>query len=105
MVSTSPRVLIIGAGVVGLTAALCLRKQGAHVTVIADRFSPDLTSVVAGALWEWPPAVCGFHQNQESLERSKTWSVESYKIFAELANLGATGPKTGVYLRPAVFYF
>lgn len=105
MMSNAPRVLIIGAGVIGLTTALCLRKQGAKVTVIADRFSPDLTSVVAGALWEWPPAVCGNHQDQKSLERSKMWSMHSYKVFTELAKNSAIRSETGVYLRPAVFYF
>ena len=61
------RVLVIGAGVSGLTSALCLRRRGFEVTVVADRFAPLVTSVVAGALWEWPPAVCGYHQDQVSL--------------------------------------
>ena len=55
-------VLVIGAGVSGLTSALCLSRRGFDVTVVADRFAPRVTSVVAGALWEWPPAVCGHHQ-------------------------------------------
>jgi D-amino-acid oxidase len=94
------RVLVIGAGVSGLTSALCLRRRGLAVTVVADRFAPQVTSVVAGALWEWPPAVCGHHQDQVSLGRSKGWAATSYEIFADLAR----DPATGVFLRPATFY-
>lgn len=95
------RVLVIGAGVSGLTTALCLRERGFQVTVIADRFAPQVTSVVAGALWEWPPAVCGQHQDAASLKRSKAWCELSYGIFTELARDKATG----VFLRGATFYF
>ena len=55
------RVLVIGAGVTGLTTSLCLRGRGFDVTIVAEKFAPDIVSVVAGALWEWPPAVCGHH--------------------------------------------
>jgi D-amino-acid oxidase len=94
-------VLVLGAGVSGLTCALCLARRGFRVTVVADLFAPRVTSVVAGALWEWPPAVCGHHQDQVSLSRSKVWAATSYDIFAELARDAATG----VFLRPATFYF
>ena len=93
-------VLVIGAGVSGLTSALCLRRKGFEVTVVADQFAPQVTSVVAGALWEWPPAVCGHHHDQVSLERSKVWCQKSYEIFADLAR----EPATGVFLRPVTFY-
>jgi D-amino-acid oxidase len=95
------RVLVIGAGVVGLTTALCARRAGHEVTVIADRFAPNLTSVVAGALWEWPPAVCGHHRDEESLDRAKSWCMTSYRMFERLA----ADTLTGVYIRPAAFYF
>jgi D-amino-acid oxidase len=95
------RVLVIGAGVSGLTSALCLLRKGFEVTVIADRLAPEVTSVVAGALWEWPPAVCGYHHDQVSLSRSKSWSATSYRMFTELA----ADNTTGVFLRPVTFYF
>jgi D-amino-acid oxidase len=95
------RVLVIGAGVTGLTSALCLRRSGFEVTVLADRFAPHVTSVVAGALWEWPPAVCGHHNDEGSLNRSKSWCASSYQIFAELA----LDRSTGVFFRPVTFYF
>ena len=89
---------MIGAGVIGLTTALCLRRRGFEVTVVADRFAPNITSVVAGALWEWPPAVCGHRHN---LERAKSWAEKSYAIYEELAS----NPATGVFVRPVTFYF
>jgi D-amino-acid oxidase len=92
------RVVVIGAGVIGLTTALCLLRRGFAVTIVADRFTPDVTSIVAGALWEWPPAVCGHDRN---LERAQAWAGRSYRIFAELA----ADPATGVFIRPAAFSF
>jgi D-amino-acid oxidase len=93
--------LIIGAGVSGLTTALCLHRRGIRSTVVSDRFAPNVTSVVAGALWEWPPAVCGFHHDQISLARSKHWCMVSFRKFEELAK----DPETGAHLRPVTFYF
>jgi D-amino-acid oxidase len=94
-------VLVIGAGVTGLTTSLCLRGQGFDVTIVADKFAPDIVSVVAGALWEWPPAVCGHHLDQVSLARSKDWCMTSYRVFSDLAR----NPETGVFLRTVAFYF
>jgi D-amino-acid oxidase len=99
--STGKSVLVIGAGVSGLTTALCLARKGYAVTVIADRFAPRVTSIVAGALWEWPPAVCGHHRDPVSLARAKTWCETSYGIFTDLAR----DPATGVFIRPVTFYF
>lgn len=94
-------VLVIGAGVSGLTTALVLARRGIRVTVVAERFAPDIVSAVAGALWEWPPSVCGRHHDERLLQRSKTWAMSSYCSFARIA----ANPHTGVFLRPAVFYF
>jgi D-amino-acid oxidase len=100
--SSDPRALIIGAGIAGLTTARCLQEQGFSVTVIADRFQGATTSVIAGALWEWPPAVCGFYEGQgeQALLAEQRWCVESYRRFEELAQ----SERTGVYWRPAIFY-
>lgn len=99
--SQNRKALIIGAGVSGLTTALCLHRQGIQSTIVAEKFAPEITSVVAGALWEWPPAVCGYHQDQAALERAKHWSMVSYRKFEKLS----LAPETGVYLRPSGFYF
>ena len=72
----SPTVLILGAGVSGLTTALCLAHEGFRITIVADQVSPGITSNVAGALWEWPPAVCGRHHDDVLLAPSKGWSLQ-----------------------------
>lgn len=95
-------VLVVGAGVSGLTTALCLARRGFHITIVADQVSPGITSNVAGALWEWPPAVCGRHHDDVLLAPSKAWSLTSYERFCELAEAPT---RTGVFLRPANFYF
>jgi D-amino-acid oxidase len=95
------RALAIGAGVSGLTTALCLRRAGFDVSVVAEKFAPDIVSVVAGALWEWPPAVCGHRLDPTSLERSKGWCMDSYRAFWDLARQA----DAGVFLRQVVFYF
>ena len=78
------------------------------MTVVAKEYASPvasgkrITSEIAGALWEWPPAVCGRHTDEKSLERSKVWCMDSYGKFMELA----MNPKeTGAYLRQSVFYF
>ncbi|MGL4176739.1 MAG: FAD-dependent oxidoreductase [Dermatophilaceae bacterium] len=94
-------VLVVGAGVAGLTSAVTLALAGHRVTVLARDYAPEVTSVVAGALWEWPPAVCGHHRDEASIERSKEWCVLSYELFGQLAR----DPATGVHVRPVVFHF
>lgn len=97
----SNHVLVIGAGVSGLTTARCLLDAGFEVIVLAEKSAEFTPSVVAGALWEWPPAVCGYHTDSESLRKSKQWSAASYERFDALA----AHPETGVRMMPAVFYF
>ena len=91
-----------------MTSALQLLQKGYKVTVLAKEYASPvasgkrITSEIAGALWEWPPAVCGRHTDEKSLERSKVWCMDSYGKFMELA----MNPKeTGAYLRQSIFYF
>ncbi len=95
------RVLVIGAGVSGLTTAKCLVEAGFDVTVVAEKRAEFTPSVVAGALWEWPPAVCGHHTDTVSLRRSKEWAAATYRRFARMAAEAVPG----VRMTTAVFYF
>ena len=98
------KVLVIGAGVSGLTTAIRLKESGFDVVIVAEKFAPGLASNVAGALWEWPPAACGKHGTPRSLERSKEWCMTSYEKFKTLhATLGSKS--TGICLRNITFYF
>ena len=77
------------------------------MTVIATEFASPasgkrITSEIAGALWEWPPAVSGSHVSEESLERAKVWCMDSYAKFVEMA---MSAEQTGVFMKQSVFYF
>jgi D-amino-acid oxidase len=65
-----------------------------------------LTSQIAGALWEYPPAVCGSHTDQLSLEFSKGWAMTSYRIWSAIARLpDHYGADTaGVRIRKSTFF-
>ena len=82
-----PDVLVVGAGVSGLTTAVCLAEAGHGVEIRADRLPPDTTSAVAGALWG-PHLV-------ETGERAVRWCSATLAAFRELAAGPASGA-TGV---------
>ncbi|MGA5703306.1 FAD-dependent oxidoreductase [Peterkaempfera bronchialis] len=79
------RVVIVGAGVAGLTTAVVLAEAGASVHVIAEQV-PGVTSLVAGAMWG-PYLV-------EPKYKGDQWGQRSLEIFRELAE----DPPTGVRL-------
>jgi D-amino-acid oxidase len=86
-------VLVIGAGVVGLTCALRLTQAGAAVRVVARELPPRTTSNVAGALW-YPYAV-------GPKERVDAWARSSYDEFRALSS----DPATGVMVRRGIELF
>ena len=45
------RVIVVGAGVIGLSSALRLAEHGHDVAVLARDLPPETTSAVAAALW------------------------------------------------------
>ncbi|MFN0064692.1 MAG: FAD-dependent oxidoreductase [Chlamydiales bacterium] len=49
--TASKTVAILGAGVVGLTAAYDLLEKGYEVQIYSDKWSPNLTSNVAAGIW------------------------------------------------------
>lgn len=107
---TSHHFLVIGGGVIGLTTAWSLLDAGHHVTIVAKEWASwtkaqRLTSQIAGALWEYPPAVCGQHIDRISLHHSKRWAMTSYHIWKQLADPNVGDKKSGVVMRPAGFFF
>ncbi|MGH3384605.1 MAG: FAD-dependent oxidoreductase [Nocardioidaceae bacterium] len=79
------RILVVGAGVVGLTCAVRLAEAGHRVDVVARDLPLETTSSVAAALW-YPYL---------ALPRDKVvaWSKTSYEEFAAIA---AADPDSGV---------
>lgn len=51
MANNPDSVAVIGSGVMGITSALILARQGIKVTVYAADFPPNTTSNIAAALW------------------------------------------------------
>lgn len=70
-------IVVVGAGVAGLTTAVVLAEGGARVRVWAREPARHTTSAVAGALWE--PYRIG------PKERADGWARESFEVFRALA--------------------
>ena len=77
------RVIVIGAGVVGLSCAVRLLERGHDVGVVARDLPLETTSSVAAALW-YPHRAYPF-------ERVTAWAATSYVELAKLAGDGETG--------------
>ena len=108
--SSSPRILVVGGGVTGLVTAWVLLDKGYHVTVLAKEWASygkqqRLTSQIAGALWEYPPAVCGHHTDAISLQNSKRWCMTAYHIWDAIAASPGLAELSGVRMKGADFFF
>ena len=87
------RIAVLGAGVIGLTAAIRLREAGHDVAVFADRISPEtLASDRAGAIW-FPWKVAG--------DRVHGWARESYQVLEGFL----ASPRAGVIRNEMLEYF
>jgi D-amino-acid oxidase len=77
--SARPDVLIVGAGVSGLTTAVCLAEAGVRVRIRADRRPDASTSAAAGAIWD---PIYASHP------RVPVWSSRSYDVFSAMVGDG-----------------
>lgn len=76
-------VLVVGAGVVGLTTALCLAESGLRVGIRTAAPPGASTSAAAGAVWG--PVMAG------PAQRIREWARTSLYVLRELENVPATG--------------
>ncbi|MFL6140485.1 MAG: FAD-dependent oxidoreductase [Labedaea sp.] len=90
MSNSAAPVVVVGAGVSGLTTAVCLAEAGRTVLVLAAEPPARTTSMVAGALWG--PSFL------QPLAKTLEWTERSLREFTGLA----ADPRTGVRLAPAV---
>jgi D-amino-acid oxidase len=81
------RVVVVGAGVVGLSCALRLLEAGHRVDVLARDLPLETTSAVAAAIW-YPYLAL-------PQDKVTAWGTTSYDVFAGLAD----DPATGVTMR------
>jgi D-amino-acid oxidase len=77
------RAVVVGAGVVGLTTAVCLREAGVDAHVVARDLPQDTTSAVAAALW--------YPYRALPAERVTAWSAASYAALERLAGVAGSG--------------
>ncbi len=77
------RVIVVGAGVVGLSCAVRLLEAGHRVDVVARDLPLETTSAVAAALW-YPHRAFPF-------ERVTAWSHTSYVELERLSGVEGTG--------------
>jgi D-amino-acid oxidase len=83
-------VVVVGAGVSGLTTAICLAEAGERVRVWTAEPPGRTTSALAGAMWG--PSF------QEPLARTLAWTEQSLRDLRELA----MRPGTGVRMAPVL---
>ena len=77
------RVIVVGAGVVGLSCAVRLLEAGHRVDVVARDLPLETTSAVAAALW--------YPYRALPQDRVTAWSRTSYDVFATLTGDERTG--------------
>ncbi|NYG60603.1 D-amino-acid oxidase [Nocardioides daedukensis] len=78
------RVIVVGAGVIGLTCAVRLLERGHRVNVVARDLPLETTSAIAGAFW--------YPYRALPQDRVTAWAGASYAEFVGLAG----EPETGV---------
>lgn len=89
--AAAQQIVVVGAGVSGLTSAICLVEAGWPVRVWATAMPQQTTSAVAGAVWAPPrPA--------ERATATLAWTEHSLRVFHALA----ADPGTGVRMAPAL---
>ena len=71
------RVIVVGAGVIGLSCAVRLAESGYDVAVLARDLPLETTSAVAAAIW--------YPYLSAPVDRVAAWSRASYEEFAKLA--------------------
>jgi D-amino-acid oxidase len=84
---TDSGVLVIGAGVSGLTTGIVLAEQGRDVTIWAKQPPQRTTSSIAGAIW-------GPHLVEAS-DRTARWASDTLRVLSELAGEDSTGVTIG----------
>lgn len=76
-------VVVLGAGVSGLTCAVLLAERGYSTTIFAEETGTATTSAVAAAIW--------FPYDAEPAEAVIAWSLETFRVLEELSAVAGSG--------------
>jgi D-amino-acid oxidase len=82
--------VVVGCGVIGLTAAIRLREAGMAVRIVTAALPTETTSSVAAALW--------YPYKAYPEDRVLRWGRRTFEVFEELARV----PQSGVRMREGV---
>jgi D-amino-acid oxidase len=82
--------VVVGCGVIGLTAAICLREAGLDAGIVAAMLPHDTTSSVAAAIW--------YPYKAYPEDNVLSWGSRTFEIFEELSGT----PESGVLMREGV---
>jgi D-amino-acid oxidase len=83
-------VIVVGCGVIGLTAAVHMRESGLDIRIVASAPPLETTSSVAAALW--------YPYKAYPEDRVLLWGSRTFEVFENLARV----PESGVSLREGV---
>ncbi|NXR23268.1 OXDD oxidase, partial [Cinclus mexicanus] len=89
----SPKVAVVGAGVIGLSTALCITETcpSCSVTVLSDQFSPNTTSDVAAGM------LIPHTYPDTPIQRQKQWFKETFTYLFAISN-SAEASEAGIHL-------
>jgi D-amino-acid oxidase len=83
-------VLVVGCGVIGLTAGVLMREMGLDVRIVTAALPLQTTSSVAAALW--------LPYKAYPEDRVLTWGSRTFEVFEDLSRV----PESGVRMRQGV---
>jgi D-amino-acid oxidase len=83
-------VLVVGCGVIGLTAGVLMREMGLDVGIVTAALPLQTTSSVAAALW--------LPYKAYPEDRVLTWGSRTFEVFEDLSRV----PESGVRMRQGV---
>jgi D-amino-acid oxidase len=76
-------VIVVGCGVIGLTAALRIQEAGLDVQIVTAALPLETTSSVAAALW--------YPYKAYPEDRVLSWGSEAFEVFEELSRVTESG--------------
>lgn len=81
--NNKPSIVVLGAGVSGLTTGIVLAEKGFEVKIITKDLPHETTSAVAAAVW--------FPYEAYPENKVLKWSLESFREFEQLAKIEQSG--------------